>query len=78
LFGFGSQSLSIGVSIGLRIGLRLDRSEQLFQAAEGSPGTAAGSGFSWLHAWLQLNNCSEKEALLPGRIGVLPGCQTCA
>ena len=25
-----------------------------------------------------MNNCSEEEALLPGRIGVLPGCQTCA
>jgi len=24
-----------------------------------------------------MNNCSEKEALQPGRIGVLPGCLTC-
>jgi len=47
-------------------------------------GTAAG--YPWIQqrgsdlpGWQPscVNNCSEEEALLPGRIGVLPGCQTC-
>jgi hypothetical protein len=46
--------------------------------AAGSPGTAAGIGISLAGQPSCVNNCSEEEALLPGRIGVLPGCQTCA
>ena len=51
---------------------------QLFGMAAGSPGTAAGIGISLARQPSCVNNCSEEEALLPGRIGVLPGCQTCA
>jgi len=50
---------------------------QLFGTAAGSPGTAAGIGISLAGQPSCVNNCSEEEALLPGRIGVLPGCQTC-